>query len=157
MKTNKLTISLSICLGLTSVFSSCDKTEKNTIENILTNTEWKIDYLFCYDETIERYSMSVKSDTLEFNWGNFVLFSNNGTFKSYYTAWCGNDCFRTVYGKYKIISETTLSAKVDSATFQGWCTNSYSDSTWTEYRNSNPISFSISKDANDITLTLQSN
>jgi Uri superfamily endonuclease len=112
-----------IFLAMIICFISCnERVDEYLVENTLQDTKWKIDYLLCLDETRERYELTAKNDTLEFDYGNFVLFSKNKTFESYYTAWCGNDCFRTVYGKYNIIFDTKLSITVDSVYYSGWCT-----------------------------------
>ena len=123
-------------------FISCDKSEK-TEYNMLKDREWSIDYLFCLDETTESYSLKFK--TQEIAWGNFVHFSQNGTFKSYYKSDCGNDCFRTINGRYRQVSEKEISVSVNSVRYSGWCTPSPHDSTWIEVRNGKPIYFTISK------------
>jgi hypothetical protein len=96
----------------------------------------------------------LKLKTSEQNYGNFVLFSRNGTFKSYYKAWCGNDCFRTVHGNYEQVSKTEISVLVKSVDYQGWCTASPYDSAWVENRNGKAIKFVILKiDDENIVLT----
>ena len=130
-------------LALTCLFFiSCDKSEK-TEYNMLKDREWSTNYLFCFDEATEEYSLKLKSN--ETVWGNFVHFSQNGTFESYIQAECGNGCFKTVNGRYRQVSEKEISVSVNSVSYSGWCTPSPYDSTWIEVRNGNPIYFTISK------------
>ena len=130
-------------LALTCLFFiSCDKSEK-TEYNTLKDSEWSTNYLFCFDEAIEEYSLKLKSQETDF--GCFVRFSQNGTFESYIESWCGNTCFRTINGKYKQLSENEIFVSVNSVRYSGWCTDSPYDSTWIEVRNGNPIHFTISK------------
>ena len=140
-------------LAMIVCFISCDKVKENPDEITLQGTRFRINNLFCLDETMENYKLTIKKDSLDV-YGDFVYFSENGTFSSYYRAWCGNDCFRTVYGKYDMISETELSAMVDSVHYAGWCTESYTDSVWTEYRGEKSIRFTISKENDGMLLIL---
>jgi len=126
-------------------FISCDKSEK-TEYNTLKNSEWSLNYLFCLDETREEYFMKPK--TQETVWGNFLFFSKNGTFKSYYKSDCGNDLFRTVNGKSKQVSDTEVSISVESVHYYD-ATSGFPAKEWIEYRDGKPIYFTISKIDNE--------
>ena len=134
---------------------SCDKSGNKSSGNI-KDKKWKIDYLFCLDEMRENYTLAIQKDTSwEANYGNFVVFSAKGVFKSYYTAPCGTDCFRTIYGIWNEISDVKFTARVDSVQYSGWCGVSIQDSTWMEYRNGESIHFKILKiDGENIVLKL---
>ena len=140
-------------LAMIVCFISCDKVKENPTEITLQGAEFRTDNLFCLDETMENYKLTIKEESL-YVYGNFVYFSESGTFSSYCRAMCGNGCFKTIYGKYSMISKTELSATVDSVHYAGWCTESYTDSVWTEYRGKKSIHFTISKENDGMLLIL---
>lgn len=108
-------------------------------DNPLIGTEWKINSLLCFDNKVTDYTFEKVDANNEFSYGNFVKFPNSVNFVSYYSAECGNDCFRTVYGKYNFLSDTRISLSVDSVTFKGECARS------TEYRRNDKTTFSFKK------------
>jgi len=136
-----------VVLGFLVAVAGCDKKPK---ENTLQNTVWKTDNLFCLDEDIDVYNLTQKTGSQELEWGSFVQFSKKGTFISYDKPRCGSGCTYAVYGKYNTISDTKLSATVDSVYSSCW----YLGNNWTEYRNGKPIYFTISKEENNMVLVL---
>lgn len=53
--------------------------------------------------------------------GNTINFIDNEHFVSAYEAWCGNDCFTTVYGRYYFEDNLTVYFYTDSITYHGEC------------------------------------
>lgn len=89
---------------------------------------WKIDYLinlwYNQPEDHEEYNLSPIDNDEEqrsFDWGNWVKFSDDETFISYYTAPCGNDCFPSVYGRFKLLEDDRVLLHVDSIIIGGFC------------------------------------
>ncbi|OYU78923.1 MAG: hypothetical protein CFE23_16405 [Flavobacterium sp. BFFFF1] len=54
-------------------------------------------------------------------WGNFIEFKSNGTFVSWYSADCGNDCFTTNLGKYQIINVHYIRLIITKSSQDGEC------------------------------------
>lgn len=72
---------------------------------------------FFYPNT-ETYTLSPKG----FEFGHFVEFKKDNTFKGYYRAPCGNDCFTQINGTY-ILKDDTIDFFVLSAKQTGFCSN----------------------------------
>lgn len=89
-------------------------------ENFLKNTHWQTSEIvgLVYSDT---YTLQKPDTTQRFSYGNNIVFTDSIHFTSYYTAWCGNDCFTTVYGTYKLQHENEISFTVDSVTYHGDC------------------------------------
>jgi heat shock protein HslJ len=105
---------------------------------------WAIDKLLGLDENVQQYTLTpVNNDFLRF--GNFVTFTCTDSFRSYYSAECGNDCFTDVFGKYRIENETTLVLAVDSVIYHcGSGMEIYQQPN--EYRDGKEIYFDIIQD-----------
>lgn len=96
-------------------------------ENILGL--WKIDYLvnllYNHPEDHEEYNLFPVNQADEngyiYEWGNWVAFNEDETFNSYYTAPCGNDCFPSVYGRFKLLEGDRVLLHVDSIIISGFC------------------------------------
>lgn len=122
------------------------------VENdYLKNTSWSINLLLGLDSLQSNYILykpRVEQDIWD-AYGDFVYFTDSSTFISYYSAPCGNDCFRTVYGKYKLYSGDFIELNVDSVSYDGDC--------WvpTEYRNGKKLMYSI--ESNDSIISLKKN
>ncbi len=90
---------------------------------------WKIDYLvnLLYNqlEDHEEYNLFSVNQPDEnghmFDWGNWIKFNEDETFNSYYTAPCGNDCFPSVYGRFKLLDGDRVLLHVDSIIVGGFC------------------------------------
>jgi len=59
----------------------------------------------------------------EFLYGNQVRFEPDQTFKSYYTAPCGNDCFPAVYGRYDVVDARHIRLHLLRMEQHGMCGN----------------------------------
>ena len=68
--------------------------------------KWRISQLITNAEITE-YSLSQLGFD-RFNYGNNITLNTNQTFVCDYSAECGNDCFTTTIGKYKIIDENYI-------------------------------------------------
>lgn len=81
----------------------------------LTGT-WAIDKIIYTTET-EEYILSPKGDNI---FGTFINFTEIGTFENY-NAWpCGNDCFITTKGTYKL-SQDNISIFVKTVEANEYC------------------------------------
>lgn len=91
----------------------------------LQNTEW-LSHSFHsgivgVDDTKCAYQF-YKSKEERGKWaGDIFRLVDSIRFVSYYTAWCGNDCFTTVEGNYKFLSADTINFFVEKITTQGYC------------------------------------
>lgn len=56
-----------------------------------------------------------------FSFGNNISINPNGTFSSAYSAPCGNDCFTTSTGQYKMIDENYICFYLEKVTHSGEC------------------------------------
>ena len=80
---------------------------------------WKINELI-EDESTKEYNLFPQNSE-KFNYGNNIIFKEDQTFVSSYSAPCGNDCFTTTTGKYKIIDNNYICFFLDEITRQGEC------------------------------------
>lgn len=77
---------------------------------------WAIDKIIYTTET-EEYILTPKGDNM---YGTFINFTELGTFENY-NAWpCGNDCFITTKGTYKL-SHDTISIFVKTVEVNEYC------------------------------------
>ena len=53
-------------------------------------------------------------------WGNFINFDHH-TFSTHYSAPCGNDCFTSVSGEYRIVGDGLMEVKVMGISRSGFC------------------------------------
>lgn len=70
-----------------------------------------------YDKETEEYILSPRKDMI---WGNFVEFTELNTFASYNSWPCGNDCFISSKGRYKL-STNTISLFLVSLKYNEYC------------------------------------
>ncbi len=92
---------------------------------------WKIDHIIGYKNSWEagenenEYMITpprlMKENMEMFDYGNWVVFKDNQTFTSYYTAPCGNDCFPSSYGRYELLEDDQIKIWVDSIFVRGFC------------------------------------
>ncbi len=54
-------------------------------------------------------------------YGMYIDFTDSLHYRKYYTAPCGNDCFFSVYGEYKLRDSGILILMMDSTTYSGEC------------------------------------
>lgn len=75
-------------------------------------------------ETIQSsYEFSLVEKDADFmdQWGYSIVFEDDGTFYTSYSAPCGNDCFTRVSGTYKIIHEKYIEVYVSTIKRSGFC------------------------------------
>jgi hypothetical protein len=82
--------------------------------------KWRINKLISDAETKE-YILTPQSPNSFENYGNNIIFNQDQTFRSSYSAPCGNDCFTSTEGKYKIIDENYMCFYLDEITQSGEC------------------------------------
>lgn len=108
---------------------SCAQKQTNYdgFENITHNTQmttlygkWRISALIVNSETKE-YLLTPQSQNIYENYGNNISINADQTFTSGYSADCGNDCFTTTKGKYKIIDENYICFYLDEIIQSGEC------------------------------------
>ncbi len=83
--------------------------------------EWSTNAVIGY-ENLNEYKL-YKQDSEFYVYGNRLKLNDDLTYESYYTAPCGNDCFPSTYGKYKITENEELHFQVDSLVVRGFCKN----------------------------------
>lgn len=81
--------------------------------------EWGMNSLILDAETKEYKIFPI--DPEKYHYGNNIIIKPDGTFVSYYTAPCGNDCFTTTTGKYEIIDKTHIRFFLEKITQDGEC------------------------------------
>ncbi|SHF54526.1 hypothetical protein [Dysgonomonas macrotermitis] len=88
--------------------------------------EWKIDYLIGINQ-IDEFNIETihyeDDQKYRFHYGNNAKFAEDGTFMCYYSAPCGNDCFRQTYGRYNVTDENHIRIYADSISINGMCQN----------------------------------
>lgn len=80
---------------------------------------WRINELIT-DKSTKEYNLFPQNPE-ECNYGNNITLKTDQTFMSSYSASCGNDCFTTTTGKYKIIDESYICFFLDEITQNGEC------------------------------------
>lgn len=123
----KIVFILMLVLG---VFAFGQKQVNYTGFDVATNNSelttlqgnWKINTLITNKETRE-YTLfpQQNSDGYNYSYGNNISINSNGTFISSYSAPCGNDCFTTSTGKYKMIDENYICIFLEEITQHGEC------------------------------------
>lgn len=83
---------------------------------------WISNELLLSDETKEYFLLRKSPDG--YNFGNHITLNPDQTFTSFYTAECGNDCFTTSTGKYKIIDQNYICFYLEKITKSGDCSES---------------------------------
>jgi hypothetical protein len=78
---------------------------------------WQINTPAFFDSNRETYTLK-----LNYGFGHFVEFKQDNTFKGYYRASCGNDCFTQTEGSYTLNNDI-LEIFVASAEQTGFCLN----------------------------------
>ena len=92
-----------------------DNRYQNPIEKIdLKNTTWRGNIMS------ETSSFSLLYESFEDRWGTFISFDENN-FQSSYSAQCGNDCFTSTIGTYKILEDNKVEFFIEKITRRGFC------------------------------------
>lgn len=84
--------------------------------------EWKVDYLLL-DSIRSEFNLTpvqVKQKNHHDDGNHFEL-KKEGSFRCWYTAPCGNDCFTTSQGTFKLIGEQHIEFFIDTITKHGSC------------------------------------
>ncbi|WP_316797273.1 hypothetical protein [Pedobacter agri] len=80
--------------------------------------------------------------TMAAEWsGNTIKFVDSLHFVSAYQAWCGNDCFTSVFGRYEFVDSLKVRFYTDSITRSGECEAP------TVYGNKPPLDLNLVKSA----------
>ncbi|MFV8345419.1 hypothetical protein [Flavobacterium sp. ZB4P13] len=119
-----------IFLLLLFVLSNCySQSQSNYVgfENVVHNSaittlqgKWRINHLII-NSKIKEYGLSPQNPDRFENYGNNISLNTDQTFLSGYSAECGNDCFTTSKGKYKIIDENYICFYLEEITHRGDC------------------------------------
>ncbi|RZJ48450.1 MAG: hypothetical protein EOO44_21085, partial [Flavobacterium sp.] len=80
---------------------------------------WNTNELLLSDQTKEYFLF--RQNAADYNFGNHLKLNPNQTFESFYTAECGNDCFTTSKGKYKIIDQNYICFYLEEISRSGDC------------------------------------
>lgn len=84
--------------------------------------EWKTDYLLLDSVQSEFNLKPVKvNQKNRHDYGNHFELKKEGTFRCWYTAPCGNDCFTRSRGTFKLIGEQHIEFFIDTITKHGDC------------------------------------
>lgn len=104
---------------------------------------WKIDQLLVNDKVKEYVLYPQRPESNGYSYGNNISLNSNGTFVSGYSAPCGNDCFTTSTGQYKMLSEDYIAFYLDKVTRSGDCSGNSTPSldlgVYRIYREANKI------------------
>lgn len=91
-------------------------------QDLITGTTWKSSKpLFENIQSYYEFSPQKEKPDITERWGYSVVFNEDNTFYTSYSAPCGNDCFSRVNGTYKIIHEHYLEVYVTSIKRNGFC------------------------------------
>lgn len=94
---------------------------KRYFPNTLANKRFVTDRLFALVRDTSDYSLNPSDSTGAVFTGNVLKFTDTVHFVSTYHAWCGNDCFAKVYGRYYFTDSLKVSFYTDSITRSGEC------------------------------------
>lgn len=86
-----------------------------------------------WNEASKEYSlMKIKNKRDYFYYfGNFIEFKDDNTFISHYSSPCGNDCFPTAKGTYRLIDKKKVELTVHEISKQGpMCKEIYEKGEW---------------------------
>lgn len=151
--TKKIFSNLTLLIFTIFIFSCNGKAQrnknvKNIYKNELESGIWETNGILGLNENTEKFTLT-KFRERKFA-GNLTSFSNKtNNFSSGYTAWCGNDNFTTVTGKYEFFDKDKLGISVDSVTYSGeWKKPN-------EIRRKKELVFLISKNEDKIIFTKQ--
>lgn len=110
-----------VCFGQKQISYNGFNSATSNLEINYLQGNWKIDKLIVDNRTSEYVLYPQNFDQVRFNYGNSISINSDGTFVSSYSAPCGNDCFTTSTGKYKLIDENYLCFFLEQVTKDGDC------------------------------------
>lgn len=113
-------------LMLLTLTLSCNSrhTEVHTYtatENILSKKRFETKELFGISGEPEDFELIPHADSVGMWVGNVIDFVDKEHFVSNYVAWCGNDCFTAVFGRYYFEDSSKVVFFTDSVKFSGEC------------------------------------
>ena len=120
----------------------------NNFREILLKDKWVTDHILGLDPKTETYKLTKYNSKGKFA-GNITQFLDSSTFHSGYTAWCGNDYFTDVTGKFKFLDNDKITITVETVSYSGEWTKP------TEHRETKYLTFTISIVGGIIILTKQ--
>jgi len=90
-------------------------------ENPLSKKRFETKELFGTSSDPDDYVLMPHADSVGMWVGNIIDFVDKEHFVSNYVAWCGNDCFTSVSGRYYFEDSSKVVFFTDSITFSGEC------------------------------------
>ena len=103
-----------LAAGINEHFPNTLVSKKFVTEKLIGLTNDKFDYHLSDYRLIDT--------TMAAEWsGNIIKFVDSLHFVSAYQAWCGNDCFTSVFGRYHFIDSLKVRFYTDSVTKSGEC------------------------------------
>ncbi len=97
----------------------------NGFSQNLQSNPWRIDKIIGRDTSnVQEFTLQ-KIDTINkwWMWGNTIEFFPNGNFLCRYSAKCGNDCFPSSNGNYKLSDSTHITIFLKEYNQRGECEN----------------------------------
>jgi hypothetical protein len=119
---------------------------KDSFKENLLKDKWVTDHILGLDPKTEIYKLTKYNPKGKFA-GNITQFIDSLNFRSEYVAWCGNDYFTNVSGKYKFLDKDKISIAAETVSYSGEWTKP------TEHREIKYLTFVISIDGETILLT----
>lgn len=95
----------------------------NAYAQNLKSNPWHIDRVIGSDLSQTNEITLKKADTTEhyWMWGNTIQFLSDGSFKCKYSAKCGNDCFPSSNGSYRLIDPSHVEIFLKEYNQEGEC------------------------------------
>jgi len=119
MTTIQLARLTTVSLSLIVSFSFA---QSNSLLTTITSNAWKIDKIIGIDSNnVQEYSLDKIDTTLRWNWGNKIKFSSDSTFSCNYSARCGNDCFPSSNGVYRVMDSSRIQLILKKVRQKGDC------------------------------------
>ena len=90
----------------------------------LTGELWHINKIIGRDlKNTQEYTLTKIDSTKDgdFVYGNKIIFNTNNTFNSFYSASCGNDCFPSSTGTFKMVDKAEIQLFVEEFVQEGDC------------------------------------
>lgn len=98
--------------------------QQTDFPNFLKGTHWSTHGSCFIEGNHQTIQLSViDSSDFRSRWGYFIQFDGT-TYRSYYSAQCGMDCYTTVEGGYRFTGDSTVQVTVASIRRSGYCGDS---------------------------------
>jgi hypothetical protein len=94
----------------------------NSVKSQNIQGEWMINSLLI-DSLVKNYTLDTLSTERFSNYGNHFKLNADGTFNSWYTAPCGNDCFTSSNGTYSQLDSNHFNFVIENVSFRKECYN----------------------------------